>query len=339
MAAGFHVSLLVADGKGQELRDGVHVSDIGKISFRPIRMLLGPWLAFFYVIRKRPTLVHLHDPELLVVGLILRFLGVRVIYDAHEDLPEQIKRKHWIPRVVRKPTSFLAKFSLGFLLLGYDAVVTATDGIALKIRSKRVVVVKNYPILLEFDHIDPKAGKNLQFCYVGGITVERGAVAMIESLPYGPARLALAGNYVPDHLPKQLKELQNWDRVDELGFLSREGVAALYAESLAGVVVLQGGQGFEETLPIKLFEYMAASLPVICSDFPMWREIVNEAKCGLVVDDADMASIQNAYQRIISDPTEALKMGRRGSEAVKTKYNWDSQAVKLTSLYCEILRT
>jgi glycosyltransferase involved in cell wall biosynthesis len=337
VSAGFNVSLLVADGKGQECRDGVNIADLGKVNFRPIRILLAPVLALVYVIRRRPDLVHLHDPELLVIGLMLRLLGVRIIYDAHEDLPEQIKRKHWIPRILRKPISVLAKLALGIFLRGYDTVVTATDGIAVKIRHKSVVVIKNYPILLEFNHINSKCEKKAQFCYAGGISTERGAIAMIDALPEGAARLVLAGNYIDGDLPNQLEKLPNWNRVDYLGFLSREDISALYAESIAGVVVLQSGQGFEETLPIKLFEYMAASLPVICSDFQIWREIVNEAQCGLVVDDADKASIRNAYQSIISDPTEAVEMGRRGLEAVRAKYSWDSQAVKLTSIYHEIL--
>ncbi len=336
---GYDVSLLVADGKGNECCEGVQISDLGTMNFRLVRMIVGPVLALIYVVRKRPDVIHLHDPELLIIGLMLKVVGVRVIYDAHEDLPEQIKRKYWIPRIFRRPVSIVAKFALGIILRGYDAVVTATDGIRVKINHKRVVTVRNYPILSEFDFVKNKLGKTHRFCYAGGISLERGAMSMIEALPENDSRLALAGNFIPANLSGRLEGLSNWHRVDFLGFLSRNEIAELYAESIAGVVVLQGGQGFEETLPIKLFEYMAAALPVICSDFPAWREIVEQADCGIVVGDADRESIRNAYLSILSEPGDAIEMGKRGLEAVREKYSWDKEAAKLVSMYKDILCT
>jgi glycosyltransferase involved in cell wall biosynthesis len=337
VSAGFEVCLLVADGKGDEYREGVQIKDLGKMDGRLVRMLVAPIMALIWVLQKRPDLIHVHDPELLVVGLIPKILGTRVVYDAHEDLPEQIYRKHWIPRSLRKPISIVAKLALGLFLRGYDVVVTATDGIKDKVDHKRSVAVKNYPMLSEFRLIRSKPKEKSQFCYAGGITIERGAIAMIEALPEDDSRLALAGNFIPAYLPDQLKGLPNWNRVDHLGFLSRGEVAGLYAESIAGVVVLQGNQGFEETLPIKLFEYMAAGLPVICSDFPAWREIVQQADCGIIVDDGDSVSIRNAYQWMISNPTKASHMGQRGLEAVREKYSWDGEAAKLRSIYHEVL--
>jgi len=88
---------------------------------------------------------------------------------------------------------------------------------------------------------------------------------------------------------------------------------------------------------VKMFEYMAAGLPVIASDFPLWRRIVDGAGCGLLVDPLDSAAIARAMQWILDHPEEAEAMGRRGGAAVESNYDWAGEAKKLIGLYCQIL--
>lgn len=335
--SGYDISLVVADGKGDELREGVQILDVGASSSRSSRMLLAPWRAFFIVVRLSPSIVHLHDPELLFIGLLFKLFGRRVIYDAHEDLPSQIKRKHWIPFFLRQPIGILTKYVLSGVLYFYDAVVTVTEGIKEKISYPNVVSIKNYPILSEFENIDLSSKVKEQFCYAGGISVERGLYTMLESLPQDRVTLILAGIFSPNSLQDEVTQHPKWGQAEYKGFLSREEIAQLYASSIAGLVLLQNDIGFEDSLPIKLFEYMSASLPIICSDFPLWQGIVDEHSCGIAVNPSDTEAISKAMSKIIADPLLAKKMGEEGRKAVAEKYNWSIEAKNLISLYEKLL--
>ncbi len=92
---------------------------------------------------------HFHDPELIFVGLLLKMRGARVIFDVHEDIPNDIADKHWIPRPLRAPSARWRNSALRMLHGRYSAVVAATPGIAKLFPDGNAVVVCNYPRLDE----------------------------------------------------------------------------------------------------------------------------------------------------------------------------------------------
>ena len=81
---------------------------------------------------------------------------------------------------------------------------------------------------------------------------------------------------------------------------------------------------------------MAAGVPVVASDFPLWRRIVGEAGCGLLVDPLDPAAIAGAIRRLLSDPAEAEAMGRRGRAAILDRFAWHTEEAKLLALYSHL---
>ena len=105
-AEGFEVHLVVGDGLGDFFGENVQIHDIGpKPQSRIQRMWAQPKRALKRVLALRPDIVHLHDPELLPVGVKLAQKGMRVIYDAHEDVPRQNLTRHYIPRRIRPARS------------------------------------------------------------------------------------------------------------------------------------------------------------------------------------------------------------------------------------------
>jgi glycosyltransferase involved in cell wall biosynthesis len=90
-------------------------------------------------------------------------------------------------------------------------------------------------------------------------------------------------------------------------------------------------------MPNKLFEYMAAGLPVIVSNFPLWKEIVEGNNCGLTVDPMAPREIARAIGYLIGHPDEAMKMGENGRKAVLEKYNWESEGKKLLEVYAKVI--
>lgn len=346
-AAGYRVTLVVPQDQTDQNQflDGVEIW--------PVPKPRGRWERFFRTVpavyRAARTLdadlYHFHDPELIPVGLLLRWRGKRVVYDVHEDLPSQILSKPWIPRWLRRPAAWLAAAVLERVPAQFHAILAATPAIAAKFPASRVTVrvVRNYPILSELSDTTPRpfAERELAVVYLGGISRTRGAVEMVRALEFIPdtmsIRLKLAGVYLPDSVRDELVKLPGWNRVDELGWLDRPHLVRLLQNVRAGLVVLHPEPNFVEALPIKLFEYMAAGIPVIASDFPLWREIITSSGCGVLVNPCDPHAIARAIIDIATNPEKAEEMGHRGREAVSKYYNWETEQKELLALYGQVL--
>lgn len=339
------VALFVQDGKGHE-RDnasGVEVVDTGSPpAGRARRMILGAWRMYKAVRAARPRVAHFHDPELIPVGLALKFSGIKVVYDVHEDVPRQIRSKHWIAPWLRRPVAWAVE---AFEWLGgraFDGVVAATPTIARRFPDPKTVTVQNFPILAELVTTDlgPYGQRPPHFAYIGGITGIRGSREMVEAIgrvAEPECRLQLAGGFTPAAHGDELATLPGWERVAFHGWASRPEVAAILGNVRAGLVVLHPTRNYPDAYPVKMFEYMAAGLPVIASDFPLWREIVDGAGCGLLVDPQDQAAIAGAMEWLLAHPEEAEAMGRRGRAAVEDQYNWVPEGEKLKLLYQRLL--
>jgi glycosyltransferase involved in cell wall biosynthesis len=82
---------------------------------------------------------------------------------------------------------------------------------------------------------------------------------------------------------------------------------------------------------------MAAGLPVVASNFPLWKEIVEGNRCGITVDPLDPKAIAQAIEYLLTHPEEARQMGENGRRAVEEKYNWESESKKLLGVYAKLL--
>lgn len=339
------VILVVADGLGDEQDPGgVRFVDVGPLGRRLTRAVVGSWRAMRTVIALRPAVVHFHDPELIPMALVLKVVGYTIIYDVHEDVPRQILDKHWIPRPLRWTVSKAVAAIERAAKFSFDAFATATPHIAGKFPAPRTVIVQNFPMPEELvaPHAQTYFERPLQIAYVGGTTRERGGCEMVNAMDIladdrPAARLTWAGPFTPASFGEHLRNLPGWAMVDYRGKLDRPGVAELLGTSRAGLIVFQPAPNHMEAQPNKLFEYMAAGLPVIASDFPLWRNIVTDAGCGLLVDPQNPTAIADAVKWILDHPDDAEAMGRRGKHAVASTYHWDREAEKLLALYAKLL--
>jgi glycosyltransferase involved in cell wall biosynthesis len=329
-------TVLVATNCKEGIRSGVLIKNVPHDSGRLKRILCTAWKVYLQAKAKDAGIYHFHDPELLPYGVLLRMSGKRVFYDVHEDVPEDILTKEWIHPIIRRTVSVCFRIFEDWASRKMTQVVAATPAIRERFMKSgcKAIDVNNYPIVSEL--YTNQGGQRIlrkSVCYVGVISDIRGAAEMVTAISRTDCTLSIAGEFSPVTLRDSVKSLPGWDRVVEYGQVSREEVAHIFSKSLAGLVLYHPGPNHTNSQPNKLFEYMSAGLPVIASNFPLWREIIEGNNCGICVDPIDVDAIASAIRRLIDAPEEARIMGENARLAVLERYNWDNEFRKLKMLY------
>lgn len=287
---------------------------------------------------------HFHDPELIPFGFLLKFFGKRVVYDVHEDYSVGMLDRSYLPTPLRRFVGNMLGKLENLAVHAFDGIVTATPKITSLFENVNVVEVRNFPLMDEVETIQRDYRKSLSeslIVYIGSISESRGLFQMLEAIDLVRTKLnyklALAGIFSPADLTAEACRRPGWEKTTFLGWQSRSLITAHLAPAKIGLVTLHPTPGYLDSYPVKLFEYMGAGLPVIASDFPLWRQIVENAGCGLLVDPLQPESIAEAIDWLFDNPIEAEEMGRRGRQIVKDKYNWSSELTKLVNFYDHIM--
>lgn len=334
---GYNTNLVVADGFGYEKKDGVSIVDVGCMSGRLNRMFKTTKRVLEKAIEINADVYHIHDPELIPAGIKLRQMGKAVIFDSHEDIPKDILDKPYLGalsrRVLARGFSLFEKVTCS----KFDAVVCATPSIGDKFNpiNSSTWIINNYPLLGELNTTSSSQKKKNQVCYIGTIDGARGLFDNVRAFSYVKlgTTFALGGRFSSPDLLEKVRAESSWDRVNNLGLLNRENVRDVMAASIAGLVTFHPAANHVEAQPNKMFEYMSAGIPVIASDFPLWREIVEGNDCGICVNPFDAKAIAAAIDYLVANPKRAKEMGQNGQLAVLNRYNWSTEERKLFSLY------
>lgn len=338
-AGGYNVTLLVNDNKPDEIMDGVKIVSTGFVPKNRLdRFINARKKIERLAVQIDADIYQMHDPDLLVVGNRLKRRNKRVIFDSHEDVPQQIMDKYWIPAFIRKAVSMIySKYEKKYVSK-FDAVISVTPQIVdrFKYINKNSVMITNYPIADENTAIRRNPGRAV--CFAGGVSEQWSHLNILKALDgIEDIKYLLAGNGEDSYL-ERLRSLPGWNKVEYFGKVPYSEVKSIYSRSFAGVALNKSSQAKGQgTLGnTKLFEFMEAALPVICTNYTLWSEIIYHYKCGICVDPSSVEDIRRAIRQLLDNPGEARAMGENGRKAVLEKYNWGSQEKVLLELYTRL---
>lgn len=343
--AGYDVSLIAQNDKNK-IVNGIKIIALPKPKNRLQRMF-GLTLRVLCLSQgQKADVYHFHDPELISVGVILKLLGKKVIYDVHEDYARQILSKPHLPKITRNAIACLTKTIEYMSSNIFDSIITATDDILKNFtHHKKAIIVRNFPALSTYLYVK-KLNDNerdaFNLIYVGGVTEIKGITQIIKALEFIDSnrkfKLILCGRFYPPDYEKEVRGLKGFEKVEYLGWKDPHDIPEFLIRADAGIICFLPEPNYIKAMPIKLFEYMATGLPVIASNFPLWKEIVEGNKCGICVDSLKPEDIAKAIKYLIDHPRIRKEMGENGRKTVIEKYNWEKEKKKLINLYRELLK-
>jgi glycosyltransferase involved in cell wall biosynthesis len=342
--AGYEV-VLIAQHEKSEVVDGVKVVALPRPRNRFARIFGLTWQAFRLALRERADVYHFHDPELLPAMLVLRIIRqVPVIYDVHEDYRSSILQKRYLPILVR--------FMIAHIVVAFEKIGTRWFTIVLAERYyterfPRGVTVLNYPVLDEVDkssHSGVGCVDAWRVLYTGSVTEDRGALihaGLVHIIP--GLHVYLVGWCDPGLAERLYRVATPYEyrlHLEGVGYhVPYSRIQDYYTAGgwLAGLALFPPTEHYWRKELTKFFEYMMARIPIICSNFPVWKELVEGNRCGIAVDPLDPKAIAQAIEYLLTHPEEARRMGENGRRAVEERYNWGKEAEKLVRLYRNLL--
>lgn len=293
----------------------------------------------------RPALVHVYVPEFIPFAYIFRLLGAKVIYEVQENLYKKMYLKTF-NRGYLLETAFrwfdhLARQHFHFIFTEHGYLDTYTR------LAKPYEIIYNYPLLSFLEPFRQPYRPNLEkpiFFYIGWLSFERAFDTLVESLAH------IKSAY-PDFLvhlfgrrtftDTDLEKLPAVERIRTNihfhGYKDQREAFPYAADATAGLALLKPVGDYPDSYTTKLFEYMALGLPVVTSDFSLYKDVVERHKCGFCISPYNTTMIADTLFYLIEHPDEARAMGQRGRIAVEKEYSWTTEAQKLLNFYERVL--
>lgn len=301
---------------------------------KPLMFLDYYWRAYRLVRADPPDALHAHDLNTLPVAAALaRRLRVPLTYDAHELYPEMSTLSAREAATWRRLERRLAGRA--------DHVVTVCDSIAGELQRRyglaRPTVLRNCPTATNgtSPHAPPDMKGAPVVLYQGGFSPNRGLETLVRAahdLERGTIVLMGWGR-----LEGELRALIAGERLDErvriVPPVPTGEVVARAAEATVGVIPYEPvGLNNLYTTPNKLFDYMAAGLPIVASRLPELTRFVEGGELGLTFSPGDPASLAAALNEVLADPARYERMRQRARESAR-RYTWERESPKLLALY------
>ncbi|MDO6809174.1 glycosyltransferase [Zobellia galactanivorans] len=340
--AGFDVTLLVSDGMGDEIDGQIKIVDLGRDRSR-IRNFRKSYRKIVSTVRRlKPKLVHFHDPELIFVGSRISKMGIPVVFDIHENVAAQILNKPYIYSFLRKPISELYKIVENCFVRNLHMIIAEHSyRNVYEKRGLSLTTVLNMPELNHFRSFVNTNRMGADIFYIGGVSDERGLHVTISALKILKKRgFDFFMHYIGPITDDRISSLDLEDINKNIRFYGRmdsKNGFEISKRCIAGLSVLKPIKNYIESYSTKIFEYMAVGLPVITSNFQLYRDVVEKYNCGFCINPYSSEELADSLEALISNPKLVRTMGENGIDAVKSRYNWSSEESKLIDVYYKAL--
>lgn len=347
--AGYDTHLLAQLDAPERLVDGVHVHSVGPAARQTLRLGLQRRAARIRAAAAtarslRAAVYHLHDPELIPLGLWLKAATrARVVFDCHENNTAYLAQKRHLRPALRRTLTLGMGAIERLAARGLDAIITADDGVAELYRrrfgARSVTTIHNFPQLDLFLAQPPADDQPYDLVYHGSIPRYHLEVsfAVAEELRRRGVRLRwLFFGKCPEHAwaARELRRRGlDADFTIDPAMIPHEQVAARVRQARIGFIPLPDLPKFQHNIPTKLFEFMALGMPAVLSDLPPSRPFVGDGAAALMVPPDNPAAYADAIMRLLGDPALRRAMGAEGRRRVIERYNWQRESEKLLDLY------
>ncbi len=346
--AGYDVALITQHDKA-EVIGGLKIIPLPKPKNRFYRMLFLTRKAYRLALEQEADIYHFHNPELLPWMIRLKKkIGAKIIYDVHEDFPNAIRIKYWIPFIFREIAALTFDICEKLFTRFVDYVIVADDNIKERFFPvhKKITTLFNFPRLKYFKNKETRSNPNL-IIHAGSLDELRGGDVMIEAIKlvknkFTQIKLLLIGNIgnlkYKEYLEKKIKDYNMQNNVLILELMPQKDVIQYMKRAYIGLSLLQSVPKFKKNIPQKVFEYMACGIPAVVSNLPPILSFVQDKNCVILVVPDDIKKIASAIEYLIEHPEEARKMGENGRKAIVNKYNWENESKKLLETYEELTK-
>lgn len=294
----------------------------------------------------------LQDPLLLPFASYLkRKSKAKVVYDVREFYPDQVKMslKIWpfLRPLAGKVFEIIETMAVKHFVDGIIGVDPATVN-RFSCLNKPSMVAYNFPPLSLFQNaVQADLTGIRKFVYHGSISTQRGYIDLLDAfaelrnlvdiqLTFIVANWSIH-RYVKD-LHSQILRRQLNGRVHVINHIPYECLPAILGEYHVGLVPLHDIPMYRKNISMKIFEYMAAGMPIIGSNLPTIRPFVLDNGAGLVFQAGNSHDLAQKIYSLVTNPGRAHQMGRNGRLAYETKYNWEAQKNEFLAFYKDLLR-
>lgn len=318
----------------------IHLLAEGSKKNRPKR-----WSYIFQqALKSEAKFYHFHDPELLYVAKKIKKYkpDAIIIYDMHEYFYGQISTKDWIPRLARKPVAAIVRYYERKWMKSCDGVIFAEKSYQQYFENYqgKSIDILNYPIWIS--KIDIEKSSLFTLIYVGDITEDRNVYGMLEIARLLKERstekfqLKLIGSMsdqIKESVQKMIMDYGLSEIVNYYGRVPYTEIWEHYFSAHVGLCLLKPIPNYRNSMATKLYEYMAANLPIIASDFPLWISLVETHQCGYTASPSDYNRIVELIEQLRKEKKLVIQLGKKGRKSFEENYNWENEEIKLIRFY------